>query len=153
QAPVGGVIATFAGGPQLLNIGAMVNVPVGNTTVPISAPVIDGLFVSPGITVVAVRGIESGALSHAAGWTLVELVGLPVKAAAWAGIGKHGTPQGLVGAFVDAQTAAIQRLQRGAPPVGWAALLAAGFPAPLWAAPSFPGLVTEVNVNLLSLLR
>jgi hypothetical protein len=153
QTSSGGTLLSFAGAPLPSNIGTLVSVPAVNTTLQLSAPVIDGLLVSPGVTVTAVRGIPAGALSQAAGWRLLEVVGLPVRQADWAGIGKHGSPQGMVGAFVDAPTAAVQRLTRGAPPIGWGPLLATGVPAPPWTAPGFPALVTEVNQELLTLLR
>jgi hypothetical protein len=153
QAPAGGTLASFAGGPLVSNIGTLVTVPAGNTTVQVSAPVIDGLLVSPGVTVTAVRGIETGAFSQAAGWQLIEVVGLPVARADWGGVGRYGDPQGMVGAVVDARAAAEQRLTRGGPPIGWRPLLAAGVPAPPWSAPSFPALVVEVNQELLKLLR
>ena len=153
QAPAGGTILAFAGGPLLSNVNATLTLPTGNTTVALAAPVIDGLLVSAGVTVTAVRGSESGALSQAAGWTLRELVGLPVKKADWNGTGKHGDPQGLVGAFVDAPTAAVQRLQRGGPPIGWAPILTPSLAAPLWSAPNFGALVDEVNGTLLNVLR
>jgi hypothetical protein len=153
QAPSGGVIGTFAGAPLVSNIQTIATLATGNSTVDLSAPVIDGLLVSPGVTITAVRGIETGALSQAAGWTPIELVGLPVKQTEWSGIGKHGEPQGMTGAFADARTAAVQRLTRGAPPIGWGALLAAGLPAPAWIPPNFPALVGEVNSDLLKMLR
>jgi hypothetical protein len=120
QAPSGGWIFAFAGGPLLSNICAVATVPTGNTTVELAAHIIDGLLVAPGITVTAVRGLFTSAYANAPGWTEIELVGLPVKRADWSGIGKHGEPQGMVGSFTGAQTAAVARLTRGAPQVGWA---------------------------------
>lgn len=151
--PAAGVIAAFAGGPLFENFTGWVQFPAGSSTVDLSAPVIDGLLVSPGASISAVRGIASGALSTAAGWVLVETVGLPVKEADWAGIGRHGEPQGMVTAPVDAQTAAFQRLDRGGPPIGWGPLLAPGFPAPPWSAPDYGALIAEVNGELLDFLR
>jgi hypothetical protein len=153
QAPSGGAILAFAGGPLLSNVNAIVNLPTGNTTVSLAAPVIDGLLVSPSVTVTAVRGIETGTLAQMADWTLIEVVGLPVTKVAWNGIGMHGDPQGLVGAFVDAPTAAIDRLKRGAPPIGWAPTIVSSIAAPLWSAPDFGSLVGEVNGVVLNRLR
>jgi hypothetical protein len=120
QAPSGGWIFAFAGGPLLSNICEVATVATGNTTVELAAHIIDGLLVAPGITVTAVRGLFTSAYANAPGWTEIELVGLPVKRADWSGIGKHGEPQGMVGSFTGAQTAAVARLTRGAPRVGWA---------------------------------
>lgn len=153
NAPTGGLIAAFSGGPLISNLWGIARVGNGSSTVQLSSPVIDGLLVEPGMTVTGVHGIETRALSQAAGWTLIELVGIPVKRADWKGIGKHGTPQGMTGALTDAPTAAVQRLTRGAPPFGWGPILAAGVPAPPWMAPNFSALVDEVNVNLLNRIR
>jgi hypothetical protein len=154
QAPAGGSVFAFAGAPLLSNFVTFASVPAGSSVVvELSAPLIEGLIFSPGITVTGVTGIEVGALSQAAGWHPIELVGLPVGKADWNGIGKHGEPEGLTGAFTDAQTAAIQRLKRGAPPFGWAPNLAAGVPAPPWAAPDYNLLVKEMNATLLDQLK
>lgn len=153
QAPSGGSILAFAGAPLLSNVTTMVNLLPGNTTVNLSATMIEGLLVSPGVTVTAVRGSETGSLAQSAGWTLVEIVGLPVDKGTWGGIGQHGDPQGMVGSLVDGPTAAVQRLTRGAPPVGWAPTIAPTIPAPSWSAPNFGDLVNEVNGALLNQLR
>jgi len=151
-APSPDVIFGFAGGPVWPNMNSSVTIAAGASTVQLAAPVLDGLLVPTGVNVSAVRGIEINALSKAAGWVLIETVGIPVKKAAWAGIGQHGDPQGMVGALVDAPTAAVQRLGRGAPPFGWGPTLASQ-PAPPWSAPAFPALVGEVNKDLLDFVR
>ena len=110
-------------------------------------------MVTSGITVTGVRGLVTSAYANTPGWTEVELVGLPVKQADWSGIGKHGEPQGMVGAFTDAQTAAVARLTRGAPPIGWALTDPSGIAAPTWVAPNFTSLVGEVNSRLLDQLK
>lgn len=150
---ISGTIFAFAGGPQFSNINAWVAVSNGNSTVEIGAPVIDGLLVPPGISVSAVRGISTASLSQAAGWELIETVGLPTRNPAWIGIGRHGERQGMVSAPIDADAAAIQRLERGAPPIGWGSLLAPGIPAPGWTAPAFDPLLDEINKELLDYLR
>lgn len=153
QAPTGGAIFAFAGAPTLGNVRAVASAPAGNATVELTASFIDGLLVAPSVTVTAVRGSGSGAYANSPGWSPVELVGLPVDPAQWGGISKQGSPQGLVGAFTDAQTAAVARLGRGGPPIGWGPLLAAGVPAPPWQPPDFALLVKEVNAELLDALR
>jgi hypothetical protein len=152
QAPQGGSIYAFSGGPLVANFCAFASIPTGNMTVDLSAHVIDGLLISPGVSVNAVRGVNTADLANAAGWTLIELVGLPVTGPAWTGIGKQGEPQGLVGAYTDAPTAAVARLTRGAPPIGWGSSIVSGIPAPAWVAPDFPGLIQEVNTGLLEQL-
>jgi hypothetical protein len=153
QAPSGGYVFAFSGGPLLSNICAFTPLTNGSSTVELAAPVIDGLLISPGVVVTQVLGVAAGPLIDAASWTLIEQVGLPVKRSRWAGIGRHGQRQGLTIALTDAQTAAVERLSRGAPPFGWGPLLAPGYPAPPWSAPGFPALVQEVNGNLLDQLR
>jgi hypothetical protein len=152
QAPSGGTIVAFSAAPVIQNFCAVASVAAGNTTVELSAHIIDGLLVSPGISVMGLRGVISGGYANAAGWSPLELVGLPVTAA-WAGIGKHTEPQGLVGAVTDPQSAAVDRLKRGAPPFGWGPTIAAGVPAPPWSAPGFTALVNEMNSQLLDSLR
>jgi hypothetical protein len=153
QAPAGGTLFACVGAPILGNVVALTSIAAGNSTVSLSAKFIDSLMVSAGVTVLAVRGVGSGGYANLPGWTPVELVGLPVQQTQWSGIGKHGEPQGMLTAITDAQTAAVQRLTRGAPPFGWGPLIAAGVPAPAWVAPSFGPLVAEVNGNLLNYLH
>ncbi len=154
NAPGSGIVTAYAGAPLLSQIVGFAIISAGTSvSVSISAPNIEGLLFSAGITITSVTGIESGPLSQASGWKPVELVGIPVKQSSWNGIGKHGTAQGLVGAFTDAPSAAVQRLQRGAPPIGWAPNLAAGVPAPPWSAPDFKKLVLEVNADVLDQLK
>ena len=59
----------------------------------------------------------------------------------------------MVGSFTGARTAAVARLTRGAPQVGWALTDGSGIAAPTWVAPNFPSLVGEVNSSLLDQLK
>ena len=149
----GGYAATFSGGPTASTIGGFATLYPGTSTVEVAAPVIDGLLIAPGVSVTAVRGLRPASLANSAGWTLIELAGLPVSLGRWGDVGKQGEPQGIVGSFTDAESAAADRLVRGAPPFGWGPDLDAGYPAPVWAAPSYPALVTEVNDELLDALH
>jgi hypothetical protein len=153
SAPAGGTVAAFAAAPMLSNVVATAALPNGVSTARLAAEIIDGLLVSPGVTVNAARGIGPGELSQTEGWQLIEIVGLPVRLSEWGGVGQHGTAQGLVGSFVDAPKAAVQRLTRGAPPVGWGAKIGGTVAAPVWKAPDFKDLVDEVNAELLPRLR
>ncbi len=152
-APFGGIVWAFAGAPIPSNLVAFATIPAGSTVISLAGSIIEGLIFTAGITVTSAIGIETGALTQAAGWNPIELVGIPVKQSDWPSIGKHGEPQGLTGSLTDAQTAAVQRLRRGAPPVGWAATLAAGVAAPPWSPPDFLTLITEVNTDVLNPLR
>jgi hypothetical protein len=149
----GGSVYAFGGSPIPSNIVAFQTVAAGNTSIEVSASIITSVVVSAGISVMGARGISAAGSANAADWTLVERVGLPVSAADWGGIGKHGEPQGLAGSFSDAPTAAVARLLRGAPPIGWGPSIAAGVPAPPWTAPAFTKLIGEVNSELLAYLR
>ena len=149
----GGTAFAFSGGPLAANTVSFAAVAAGSSTVRLNAKFIDCLSFTPGITISAVRGVAAGEYANAGDWTLVETVGLPVSRPQWSGVGGHGSPQGLAGALSDAPKAAINRLQRGAPPVGWSPNLAAGVPAPPWSAPDFNLLVKEVNSGLLDFLQ
>ena len=148
-----GVVIAFAGSPQLSQTVAIANVPGGATTLELSASSIDGLIVSPGIDIVQIRGIVADDLSEAAGWERIELVGLPVRKAAWAGVQHHAEPQGMMNALTTPEDAARQRLERGAPPIGWGPWLDAGVPAPPWTPPNYAHLIDDTNLDLLAFLR
>lgn len=148
-----GVISAFAGSPQLTQTVAVANAPGGAATLQLTAAIMDGLIVPPSITIVQIRGILADDLSQAAGWERLELVGLPVRQSDWVGVGTHAAPQGMVSALTTPEKAAFQRLERGAPPVGWGPLLAAGVPAPPWSAPAFMDLIHDTNDELLKFLQ
>ncbi len=148
----GGVFA-FLGSPQLLNVVAIANAPGGAATLQLSAPAMDGLIVAPGVSINAVRGIPANDYSALAGWEKLELVGLPVPQAPWAGVGHHAGAQGMVAALTTPQNAALERLKRGAPPIGWGALIEPGRPAPPWISPDFLALIGTLNAELLDHLR
>ena len=148
-----GTVFAFLGAPLLFNVVATANAPGGAATLQLSAPAMDGLIVSPGVTVTAVRGIPADDLSELAGWEKLEIVGLPVRKPAWNGVGGHADDQGLVWALTTPQDAALQRLARGAPPIGWGPMLEAGRPAPAWISPDFLELIKALNLELLDFLR
>jgi hypothetical protein len=81
-------------------------------------------------------------------WQRFELVGLPV-AERWSGTAYDTSKQGLMSALVDPYSAAMQRLQRGGPPIGWFPLTETGRAAPHWVAPDFKRLLGEVDRDLL----
>jgi len=152
----GGAVYGFVGNPWINQVVALAIIPVGvNQAVTISAPSIEGLIVSTGVTFNSIKGVGQDDLSAAAGWEKVEFVGIPVKKADWAGqgIGKHGVEQGIFGAFTDAASAAKQRLERGAPPIGWAPSIEAGLAAPAWSGPPSNSLIADLNQSVLADLR
>ncbi|MGH3517964.1 MAG: hypothetical protein ACRDQ7_11220 [Haloechinothrix sp.] len=83
-------------------------------------------------------------------WEELELVGLPVDAGGWGGTAYDAGPQGMVGALADPADAAVERLMRAAPPLGWWPSTESGRIAPEWAAPDPRALVDEVRALLLS---
>ena len=152
----GGVVYGFVGSPWANTIVAMASVAAGTSiVVNLSAPAIEGLVVSNGLTIDGIAGVRADDLSAASGWERYELVGLPVKRSEWTdqGIGRHGMEQGMLSALTNAEAAAAQRLERGAPPVGWASLIVAGLPAPPWSAPPTPALIVDLQKSVLDDFR
>lgn len=79
-------------------------------------------------------------------WEPLELVGLPVDG----GLGDYDTSdQGWVHSLERPVDAAVRRLTRGAPPLGWDAQTPAGVQAPPWEEPDPPSLVDEVRAFVL----
>lgn len=149
-----GLVMAFVGAPLVSTVVAVVPVAAGNNViVQLTAPSMEGLLISAGLTINSIMGMKTDDLSEAGGWERFERVGIPVKQSDWAGLGAHGTNQGIFGAFTTAQTAAIGRLNRGAPPFGWAPTLDGAIPAPIWSPPTFGPLVNELNQTVLADLR
>lgn len=152
----GGVVYGFVGQAQARQIMAIASVPAGvNRTVELVAPAIEGVALSTGTTVNSITGIAVNDLTATDGWEELELVGLPVEKSEWAGrgIGAHGVDQGMFGAFTDAHTAAMQRLVRGMPPIGWPPQIEPGLSAPTWMAPIPAAVIDELQDPLLLDLR
>ena len=81
-------------------------------------------------------------------WEPIELVGLPVDQP-WSGTAYDWSDQGPLSAPVSPYEAAVMRLQRGGPQIGWSPTTAAGHLAPPWSAPDPKLLVDEVRKDLL----
>lgn len=81
-------------------------------------------------------------------WQPIELVGLPATEP-WNGSQYDTSKQGVIGSLVDPVTAALQRLGRGGPPIGWFPFTETGRSAPKWMAPDFKVLLDEVARDLL----
>src|SRR5262249_45529193 len=73
-----GLVIAFAGSPIFANFCAAAAFPAGATQIAIAAPVIDGLLVSPEVTVSGATGLLPDRYANANVWTQVELVGRPV---------------------------------------------------------------------------
>lgn len=82
-----------------------------------------------------------------AGWKELEYVGLPVDQPL-AGFEYDTSDQGPLNRLMPPVDAAIHRLMRGGPPIGWAPVTEAGRAAPPWQAPDPKLLVEEVRRDL-----
>lgn len=82
-------------------------------------------------------------------WRELERVGLPVDAGGWAATAYDAGPQGMVDSLVDPVDAAVDRLLRAGPPIGWWPATESGRIAPDWEAPDPAALVDEVRAVLL----
>lgn len=83
---------------------------------------------------------------EAENWEELETVGLPIDGT----LRDYSTdPQGLVGDLTDPVDAALRRLDRAGPPLGWWPVTETGLLAPPWRPPDPGGLVTEVQTFLL----
>jgi hypothetical protein len=82
------------------------------------------------------------------GWQRVEVVGVPAEQP-WAATAYDTIDQGLVSDLKAPRDAAVERLVRGAPPLGWPAMTQSGRAAPPWTSADPDALVKEVQVELL----
>ncbi|TDC50721.1 hypothetical protein E1212_14255 [Jiangella ureilytica] len=77
-------------------------------------------------------------------WKAFERVGLPVDDP-WPGTSYDTREQGLADDPVDPVEAAMRRLQRGGPPLGWYPVTSTARTAPLWVPPDYERLLKEVR--------
>lgn len=85
-------------------------------------------------------------------WKPIEVVGLPVPLP-WAGTDYDASGQGAVSSLVDPEKAAMQRLERAAPFIGWYPLTETSRLAPAWVAPDAGVLLKEIQQDLLPRLQ
>lgn len=129
-----GVSRTALGlGPHRLTVRA------GSMT---SARLVNAQLVSAEATTV------DAVINHAA-WDELEIVGLPYDPNAWNSLDYRGEKQGMVSSLTSPFDAAVERLKRAAPEVGWWPITESGHSAPPWELPDFGGLVKEVQNELL----
>lgn len=153
QSNVAGSLIATAGSATFGSLTQFVGVPAGNNTLTIEAPEIDGLILQDGMSVSQVQGIPSDWLVQAPGWMKYEIVGLPVVQSEWAGVGKHTIDQGMVAALTDPGSAAMQRLARGRPQVGWQPNLPTGEAVWPWGPPNHALLIDEARKAVLTQLK
>ncbi len=103
----------------------------------------------------ALQGLPLQQAGKIEAWELVETVGLPVDEGEWSDLPgqDHGIKQGLVGAEVDARSAAKTRFARGVNPYGWLPFFPTGEPAPLWQMPAAEKMVADANGEFLSMMH
>ena len=80
-------------------------------------------------------------------WELLEIVGLPLEPG-W-GSGYDEGPQGPVVSPMPPTDAALDRLQRGMPPIGWGPVTQTGRRAPIWEDADPEAVVKEILADLL----
>lgn len=93
-----------------------------------------------------VRIVPVQAIIDDGDWKPYEIVGLPVTDRPLDGY--SGDEQGLVSALVTADEAALQRIKRGAPQLGWWPATQTGRAAPPWKAPDPKDLLAEIHGEL-----
>lgn len=86
-------------------------------------------------------------------WERLELVGLPYFSAEWSNTSYDGPKQGLVTALQSPFEAAVDRLQRAAPLLGWWPVTETGHEAPPWLQTDLEQLVKEVAVEQLPQIK
>lgn len=101
-------------------------------------------------TVTAARAVRATDVATNGAWEELEFVGLPYDPGQWPGAIYDGEKQGLVSALVPPFDAAVERLVRAAPPLGWFPVTGTGHLAPDWKAPDFPELVRSIQKQLLT---
>ena len=146
-------VVGLSGGPGLDHAVTMTR-GFGNTGAQLKGAALTGFLVPEGTTVLTATGLLPQDYVQDPAWTQVERVGLPVDPSAWTGpVAGQAQPQGLIGKLTTPAQAAVERLFRGMLLYGWDLELAPGVPAPPWQPPSPKPLVTEVNAELLPLLK
>lgn len=81
-------------------------------------------------------------------WRMLERAGLPADDP-WGATAYRAADQGLLAALTDPVSAALERLARGGPPIGWGLLTESGRLAPTWTPPDPKILLDEIRGDLL----
>lgn len=150
----GGLIFGCSGGPTVEHWTAAKAVAGGAHVVKIGAPNLTGIVLPPGATLNSIFGVTQSVAANSRDWRLVEVVGLPVEPAEWAGVGEHDQEQGFLSeGLVSPKDAALARYQRGRALLGWPAFLAPGILAPAWQQPEGPQLIDEMEEQILGQIR
>lgn len=151
QSSGAGSVIAFAGVPFGSSIIGVRALKAGFNSVIFSGPAIQCLVISAGATVQSLTGLDALAQNDPR-WELVEIVGLPVNAA-WNGVHKLDSKQGLVTALGDPRDAALDRFRRGAPFYGWDEQITATLPAPPWQLADPKAMLKVIDKSMLDPLR
>jgi hypothetical protein len=148
-----GALYAFNGSPSTQNVVAHVDLQQGSVTAELRAQTMTSALIYGSFDIVEVAGIPAEQYGSAGEWEEQEIVGLPIDDfGAWQAVGNHTDKQGLMAVLGDPVPAALARLDRGAPPVGWP-YFADGLPVPAWEMPDHGRLIEETQLELLSRLR
>jgi hypothetical protein len=146
--PVGLLLFRSGGGPRhVVSAGAVDPGGANVVTIRVRTPgatfarLIDGF--NPSVLIEPLRRVVNDD-----SWQPIEIVGLPADQP-WSGTVYDSSPQGLVGNEVAPPDAAVDRLRRGGPRVGWWPITETARTAPWWEAPDPERLVKEVRDQLL----
>ena len=124
-------VLAFSGAPFNSSLAPVLTFAAVAQPFSLSAPKIASLAVFNG-TATGLVGFDSSNAATDPAWKPIEIVGLPVDPAQWAGVFDWPKPQGLVGVLKAPVAAALDRYNRGAPFYGWDDLIETGHPAPPW---------------------
>lgn len=154
NAAVSSFITAFAGSATYGSSMTMLSIGTGPQTTVIESTEIDGLIIQGSLNITEIKGLPQDWIAQEAGWQKWEIVGLPVVPPEWKNIGKYETTQqGMITALTDPGTAAMQRLARGGPKLGWQPSLPTFEAVPAWSAPTPALLLNEVRQDIVSRLR
>jgi len=84
--------------------------PAGTSSVELHGAGMAGIAFGSAVSVGNIQGVPQRIYKQLGDWELIEIVGMPVDTGAWAGIGDHAQPQGLLTNLLDPRDAAIDRL-------------------------------------------
>ena len=107
------------------------------------APMLGVRVSNPG-AVIDARGLSMVRAANGDHWTEIERVGLPLSPDLRGTSYYAGDQQGPIGSLTDPESAAVERLRRWGPVLGWAPLVG----LPPWVAPDPEQLVKEFNADL-----
>lgn len=125
---------------------ALASAPAGTSTVVLQGdgPMLGFSLVGPA-TIIGVRGLSVVTMANGDGWEPIERVGIPFDRSDLGAVYYQGDDQGPIGALTDPREAAVQRMERWGPVLGWMQL--AGLEP--WVAPDPWSYLAELRDGLL----